>query len=88
MFNKMTFLLEYLVPGIVSDLRPTEVEATYIKIVWRKPRQPNGIITQYRVKVNVQETEVTLENTILDGKNKVFCVRLFICFSIWISSLD
>ncbi|XP_064897471.1 phosphatidylinositol phosphatase PTPRQ isoform X3 [Columba livia] len=60
------------VPGIVSDLHPTEVEATYIKIVWRKPRQPNGIITQYRVKVNVQETEVTLENTILDGKNKYF----------------
>ncbi|NWQ75109.1 PTPRQ phosphatase, partial [Columbina picui] len=63
------------VPGIVSDLHPTEVEATYIKIVWRKPQQPNGIITQYRVKVNVQETEVTLENTILDGKNKVFCVE-------------
>ncbi|KAK2523744.1 hypothetical protein Q9966_012038 [Columba livia] len=60
------------VPGIVSDLHPTEVEATYIKIVWRKPRQPNGIITQYRVKVNMQETEVTLENTILDGKNKYF----------------
>ncbi|OPJ85759.1 phosphatidylinositol phosphatase PTPRQ [Patagioenas fasciata monilis] len=60
------------VPGIVSDLHPTEVEATYIKIVWRKPRQPNGIITQYRVKVNVHETEVTLENTIIDGKNKYF----------------
>ncbi|KAM6293009.1 phosphatidylinositol phosphatase PTPRQ [Porphyrio hochstetteri] len=58
------------VPGAVSDLRLAEVEATYIKIVWRKPRQPNGIVTQYRVKVHVQETEVTLENTILRGKNK------------------
>ncbi|XP_010155269.1 PREDICTED: fibronectin-like, partial [Eurypyga helias] len=58
------------VPGAVSDLHLGEVEATYIKIVWRKPRQPNGIITQYRVKVHVQETEVTLENTILKGKNK------------------
>ncbi|XP_064306250.1 phosphatidylinositol phosphatase PTPRQ isoform X2 [Phalacrocorax carbo] len=58
------------VPGAVSDLHLTEVEATYIKIVWRKPRQPNGIVTQYRVKVHVQETEVTLENTILRGKNK------------------
>ncbi|XP_054688920.1 phosphatidylinositol phosphatase PTPRQ isoform X5 [Grus americana] len=58
------------VPGTVSDLHLAEVEATYIKIVWRKPQQPNGIITQYRVKVHVQETEVTLENTILKGKNK------------------
>ncbi|XP_064365629.1 phosphatidylinositol phosphatase PTPRQ isoform X1 [Dromaius novaehollandiae] len=58
------------VPGAVSDLHLAEVEATYIKIVWRKPQQPNGIITQYRVKVYVQETEVTLENTILKGKMK------------------
>ncbi|XP_057285376.1 phosphatidylinositol phosphatase PTPRQ isoform X1 [Pezoporus wallicus] len=58
------------VPGAVSDLHLAEVEATYIKIVWRKPQQPNGIITQYRVKVDMQETEVTLENTILEGKNK------------------
>uniref|UniRef100_A0A8C4U3R0 Phosphatidylinositol phosphatase PTPRQ n=1 Tax=Falco tinnunculus TaxID=100819 RepID=A0A8C4U3R0_FALTI len=58
------------VPGAVSDLHLAEVEATYIKIIWRKPQQPNGIITQYRVKVHVQETEVTLENTILEGKNK------------------
>ncbi|XP_075603750.1 phosphatidylinositol phosphatase PTPRQ isoform X3 [Balearica regulorum gibbericeps] len=58
------------VPGTVSDLHLAEVEATYIKIVWRKPQQPNGIITQYRVKVHMQETEVTLENSILKGKNK------------------
>ncbi|KAM6302420.1 phosphatidylinositol phosphatase PTPRQ [Podargus strigoides] len=58
------------VPGAVSDLHLAEVEATYIKIVWRKPRQPNGIITQYRVKVHLQETEVTLENTVLEGENK------------------
>uniref|UniRef100_A0A8C2SRE2 Phosphatidylinositol phosphatase PTPRQ n=1 Tax=Coturnix japonica TaxID=93934 RepID=A0A8C2SRE2_COTJA len=58
------------VPGAVSDLHLVEVEATYIKIVWRKPQQPNGIITQYRVKVHVQEEEVTLENIILTGKNK------------------
>ncbi|XP_066849641.1 phosphatidylinositol phosphatase PTPRQ isoform X3 [Anser cygnoides] len=57
------------VPGAVSDLHLVEVEATYIKIAWRKPQQPNGIITQYRVKVHVQETGVTLENTILNGKN-------------------
>uniref|UniRef100_A0A663MMZ5 Phosphatidylinositol phosphatase PTPRQ n=1 Tax=Athene cunicularia TaxID=194338 RepID=A0A663MMZ5_ATHCN len=60
------------VPGAVSNLHLAEVEATYIKIVWRKPGQPNGIITQYRVKVHLQETEVILENTVLEGKNKVF----------------
>uniref|UniRef100_A0A8B9MZK4 Phosphatidylinositol phosphatase PTPRQ n=1 Tax=Accipiter nisus TaxID=211598 RepID=A0A8B9MZK4_9AVES len=65
------------VPGAVSDLHLAEVEATCIKIVWRKPQQPNGIITQYRVKVHVQETEVTLENTILEGKNKVFRLVFF-----------
>ncbi|NXN12266.1 PTPRQ phosphatase, partial [Indicator maculatus] len=58
------------VPGPVSDLHLAEVEATHIKIVWRQPQQPNGIITQYRVKVLLQETEGTLENTILQGKNK------------------
>ncbi|NXA76155.1 PTPRQ phosphatase, partial [Thryothorus ludovicianus] len=57
------------VPGAVSDLQLAEVEATYIKIIWKKPQQPNGIITQYRVKVHVQETLITLENTILGDKN-------------------
>lgn len=56
------------------------MEATYIKIVWRKPQQPNGIITQYRVKVHVQEKEVTLENIILIGKNKVFSFFLILFF--------
>ncbi|KGL82713.1 Phosphatidylinositol phosphatase PTPRQ, partial [Tinamus guttatus] len=62
------------VPGAISDLHLAEVEATYVKIVWRKPQQPNGIIIQYRVKVYVEETEVTLENTILKGEVKVFSI--------------
>lgn len=77
MFKEIKFPLEYLVPGAVSDLQLAEVEATYIKIVWRKPQQANGIITQYRVKVHVQETLVTLENTILGDKNKVFSSFFF-----------
>uniref|UniRef100_A0A8C9N2D6 Phosphatidylinositol phosphatase PTPRQ n=1 Tax=Serinus canaria TaxID=9135 RepID=A0A8C9N2D6_SERCA len=68
------------VPGAVSDLQLAEVEATYIKITWRKPQQRNGIITQYRVKVHAQATLTTLENTILGDKNKV----LFNIFLIWI----
>lgn len=82
MFNEVKFLFECLVPGAVSDLQLAEVEATVIKIIWRKPQQPNGIIIQYRVKVQEQETLVTLENTILGDKNKV----LFSLFLIWILS--
>ncbi|KFV78560.1 Phosphatidylinositol phosphatase PTPRQ, partial [Struthio camelus australis] len=75
--TKLTVFTPAEVPGTVSDLHLAEVEATYIKIVWRKPQQPNGIITQYRIKVHVQETEVTLENTILKGKMKVFTNELY-----------
>ncbi|XP_038612619.1 phosphatidylinositol phosphatase PTPRQ [Tachyglossus aculeatus] len=56
------------VPSAVFDLQITEVEATLIRITWKKPRQPNGIISQYRVKVLERETGVILENIILTGK--------------------
>ncbi|XP_024592954.1 phosphatidylinositol phosphatase PTPRQ isoform X3 [Neophocaena asiaeorientalis asiaeorientalis] len=58
------------VPGTVFDLQVAEVEATEISITWKKPRQPNGIINQYRVKVLVSETGVILENTLLTGKDE------------------
>ncbi|EPQ18898.1 Phosphotidylinositol phosphatase PTPRQ [Myotis brandtii] len=58
------------VPGAVLDLQLAEVEATQIRITWKKPRQPNGIINQYRVKVLVSETGVILENTLLTGKDE------------------
>ncbi|XP_066224583.1 phosphatidylinositol phosphatase PTPRQ isoform X2 [Saccopteryx leptura] len=58
------------VPGAVLDLQLAEVEATQIRITWKKPRQPNGIINQYRVKVLISETGVVLENTLLTGKDE------------------
>ncbi|KAG8513989.1 Phosphatidylinositol phosphatase PTPRQ, partial [Galemys pyrenaicus] len=58
------------VPGAVFDLKLAEVEATQIRITWKKPRQPNGIINQYRVKVLLSETGVILENTLLTGKDE------------------
>ncbi|XP_034500111.1 phosphatidylinositol phosphatase PTPRQ isoform X2 [Ailuropoda melanoleuca] len=58
------------VPGAIFDLQLAEVEATQIRITWKKPRQPNGIINQYRVKVLVPETGVILENTLLTGKDE------------------
>lgn len=62
------FLFTFLVPGAVFDLQLAEVEATQIRITWKKPRQANGIINQYRVKVLVSETGAILENTLLTGK--------------------
>lgn len=59
------------VPGPVFDLNVAEVAATFIRIAWKKPSQPNGIITQYRVKVSLEDTEEILEDTILIGKNEV-----------------
>ncbi|KAM5288523.1 phosphatidylinositol phosphatase PTPRQ [Ctenodactylus gundi] len=58
------------VPGAIHDLQLSEVEATEIRITWKKPQQPNGIINQYRVKVLVLETGVILENTLLTGKDE------------------
>ncbi|XP_045375380.2 phosphatidylinositol phosphatase PTPRQ isoform X4 [Camelus bactrianus] len=58
------------VPGVVFGLQVAEVEATQIRITWKKPRQPNGIINQYRVKVLVSETGVILEDTLLTGKDE------------------
>lgn len=61
------------------DLQIAEVEATEIRITWRKPRQPNGIISQYRVKVSVLETGVVLENTLLTGQDEV--LTFISCFA-------
>ncbi|XP_052021224.1 phosphatidylinositol phosphatase PTPRQ [Apodemus sylvaticus] len=58
------------VPGAVFDLQIAEVEATEITITWRKPRQPNGLISQYRVKVSLLESGVILENTLLTGQEE------------------
>nr|XP_034982811.1 phosphatidylinositol phosphatase PTPRQ [Zootoca vivipara] len=49
-----------------------EVSATFVRIGWQKPQQPNGIITQYRVKVSLEDTGETLEDTILTEKIKDF----------------
>ncbi|XP_020948726.1 phosphatidylinositol phosphatase PTPRQ isoform X4 [Sus scrofa] len=58
------------VPGAVFDLQVADVEATEVRITWKKPRQPNGIINRYRVKVLASETGVILENTLLTGRDE------------------
>ncbi|XP_028601411.2 phosphatidylinositol phosphatase PTPRQ isoform X2 [Podarcis muralis] len=64
------------VPGPVFDLHMAEVSATFVRIGWKKPQQPNGIITQYRVKVSLEDTGETLEDTILTEKIKDFIEAL------------
>lgn len=61
------------------DLQIAEVEATEITITWRKPRQPNGLISQYRVKVSLLESGVILENTLLTGQEEVLHLHFLIC---------
>ncbi|XP_056430425.1 phosphatidylinositol phosphatase PTPRQ isoform X2 [Hyla sarda] len=58
------------VPSTVSDLNAKEVEANMITVSWRRPQQPNGIITKYRVRAFVKATGMAIENKILTGKYK------------------
>uniref|UniRef100_A0A8C6XPA8 Phosphatidylinositol phosphatase PTPRQ n=1 Tax=Naja naja TaxID=35670 RepID=A0A8C6XPA8_NAJNA len=60
------------VPGPVFDLHVVEEAASFIRIAWKKPQQPNGVITQYRVKVLHEKTEEIVEDTILTEKIKHF----------------
>ncbi|KAH0616711.1 hypothetical protein JD844_028042 [Phrynosoma platyrhinos] len=60
------------VPGPVFDLHVKEEAASFIRIAWKKPQQPNGIITQYRVQVFLEDTGEILEDTILSEKDKYF----------------
>ncbi|XP_062838740.1 phosphatidylinositol phosphatase PTPRQ isoform X3 [Anolis carolinensis] len=60
------------VPGPVFDLHATEESATFIRIAWKKPQQPNGIITQYRVQVLLEDTGEILEDTLLPEKDQYF----------------
>ncbi|OCT87568.1 hypothetical protein XELAEV_18021265mg [Xenopus laevis] len=58
------------VPSTVSDLNATEIENNSIKVWWKKPQQPNGNITQYRVKTSINNSGVVIENVILKGKKQ------------------
>eukprot|EP00062_Callorhinchus_milii_P019146 gi/632973490/ref/XP_007903180.1/ PREDICTED: phosphatidylinositol phosphatase PTPRQ [Callorhinchus milii] len=53
------------VPGKVSHLTATEVEAESVTLEWRKPRQPNGVITRYRINVLLTKSQTSVQNIIL-----------------------
>lgn len=50
-------------PSAVQDLRAEAEDSVSIRVSWRSPAQPNGLITQYRLQVLVIDTllqEITL----------------------------
>ncbi|KPP78949.1 phosphatidylinositol phosphatase PTPRQ-like [Scleropages formosus] len=38
-------------PSAVSELKAIAIDSTSVKLSWRSPRQPNGLITQYKILV-------------------------------------
>nr|XP_014343878.1 PREDICTED: phosphatidylinositol phosphatase PTPRQ [Latimeria chalumnae] len=58
------------VPGAVLNLKVTELDASSIKVDWKRPKYPNGIITQYKLKVLHIITGVTVQSIILTGNAK------------------
>uniref|UniRef100_A0A4W3IS38 Protein tyrosine phosphatase receptor type Q n=1 Tax=Callorhinchus milii TaxID=7868 RepID=A0A4W3IS38_CALMI len=64
------------VPGKVSHLTATEVEAESVTLEWRKPRQPNGVITRYRINVLLTKSQTSVQNIILTENLQVHCFPL------------
>lgn len=53
-------------PSAVQNLRAVAEDSVSIRVSWRSPAQPNGLITQYRLQVLVidillQEITLTAE---------------------------
>uniref|UniRef100_A0A3B3RK16 Protein tyrosine phosphatase receptor type Q n=1 Tax=Paramormyrops kingsleyae TaxID=1676925 RepID=A0A3B3RK16_9TELE len=72
-------------PSAVNDLTTTAIDSTSVKLSWRSPSHPNGLITQYKILVLIQDTVV--QNITLTGRENVevltsAMIRLFIKVSI------
>ncbi|XP_030646296.1 phosphatidylinositol phosphatase PTPRQ [Chanos chanos] len=60
-------------PSAVTDLRAVAVDSMSVRLSWRKPGQPNGLITQYRIVVlhrHTQVQEITLRG-LEQGSNDI-----------------
>lgn len=74
-----------LAPSAVNELTTTAIDSTSVKLSWRSPSHPNGLITQYKILVLIQDTVV--QNITLTGRENVevltsALIRLFIKVSI------
>ncbi|XP_023694433.2 phosphatidylinositol phosphatase PTPRQ [Paramormyrops kingsleyae] len=61
-------------PSAVNDLTTTAIDSTSVKLSWRSPSHPNGLITQYKILVLIQDTVV--QNITLTGRENVEGNRL------------
>lgn len=51
--NVYLCLCVWVAPTMVQDLRAVAEDSVSIRVTWRSPAQPNGLITQYRLQVLV-----------------------------------
>ncbi|MBN3316792.1 PTPRQ phosphatase, partial [Atractosteus spatula] len=57
-------------PSEVIGLKATVIDSTSVKLSWKSPQHPNGIITQYKILVLMKGLHV--QSIFLKGKVKVF----------------
>ena len=63
--HSMTVLCPYLTaPGPVSELRYEEITNTSVNIIWKPPKEPNGVIRAYSVEHGVYGTDLAVNVTI------------------------
>ncbi|KAK1169211.1 hypothetical protein AOXY_G10174 [Acipenser oxyrinchus oxyrinchus] len=57
-------------PSAVNGLKALAVDSTSVKLSWKSPLQPNGIITQYRILVFRKPPGILVQNITLTGKTE------------------
>ncbi|MGH0181026.1 UNVERIFIED_CONTAM: hypothetical protein FKN15_020270 [Acipenser sinensis] len=57
-------------PSAVNGLKALAVDSTSVKLSWKSPLRPNGIITQYRILVFRKPPGILVQNITLTGKTE------------------
>lgn len=52
------WLCFWAAPGAVQDLQAEAEDSVSIRVSWRSPAQPNGLITRYRLQVLVDDVQL------------------------------
>lgn len=52
------WLCFWAAPGAVQDLQAEAQDSVSIRVSWRIPAQPNGLITRYRLQVLVDDIQL------------------------------
>ena len=59
------FLFIYLAPSIIRDVSITQKSSRYLKIKWKSPLQPNGVVTHYEITITGRVNRSLLIPTIV-----------------------